>query len=277
MYDRQPFHLLFPEVFEALNRIREPLSDWLEDNFMPVSGTAAGVVKVGIVFRAANLHASVVALLRAGAEQDALILTRSLFELLVNTEELLRSPDDLEQKSKRFLNFVRLQQYLSSREMYLSHLFINGQAAPPILAVAQHDEQAEQDFAEFRYRDKKQRLRWRSSWCGKPVAVLASQSSSRMREIQYRIIYKAGSEMVHAGPSAVFPALYPHSETPTEARVEAYFLETREENLRLAAAFSSTFMAEIFLRLFDAIPGFDPSWGGKLVPGFVVQILRGAT
>ena len=264
----------FPRVFEALLAIRRPMAEWLTEGAMPVPQSPSGVVKYGIVYRAANLHTSIWRLLRANAEDDALILTRSLFELLVNLEECLRSPDGIDGAASRFIKFMRLQQHLESREMYIAHMTLKGENVDDT-EVAAKDGDARETFSEFAYVDKRGKHRWRSSWCGKTVAQLAAESDNPARPMQYRILYALGSRMVHAGPSAVFPWIYPGGLPPNLEVAVTHLWEVREEHLRLAAAFSSIFLGEIFLRSADVVPGLDLKWAGQLVPALAAQIIQG--
>ena len=64
--------------------------------------------------RALNQYRSIVNLLRNNHWEDALILVRSLFELLLNTEELCRRTDDIEKAAESFAADGHLQKCIAT-------------------------------------------------------------------------------------------------------------------------------------------------------------------
>jgi hypothetical protein len=125
----------YPEVFLALDRIRAPLATFLSDEVVLLRPSTLEVVKTAIATRAANQHRSVVLLLRASAQDDALILTRSLFELLLHTEEILRDPRDATERAQRFLDFALFQQHLESRELFAYRLDVVQSLLPGLTSI----------------------------------------------------------------------------------------------------------------------------------------------
>lgn len=261
----------FPKVFVALARIREPLAQWLENAAAAQVPTPSGVVKSGILFRAARQHHAIVGLLALGHFEDALILTRSLFELVLHTEQLTACSSDVDTRATQFLRFCRLELHLESRAMYALHLRRYGGSSDQRIAEA--DRAAEDEFAGFSYTDRAGKHRWFQNWCAKSVAVMAEESSNAMRRAQYQFLYAKASRFVHGGSTAVFPAIYPEGHPPDVAAAVAHYDDVREQNLRLAASFSSVFLAEIFGTLADRIPGFQPEWLTECVAPLSAEIM----
>ncbi|MFI5365588.1 MAG: DUF5677 domain-containing protein, partial [Candidatus Binatia bacterium] len=248
---------------------------WLCDAGNADDPTPIGVVKLGILFRSANQHRAIVNLLSTNHVEDALILTRALFELTLHTEELVRDSSALHDRALRYLRFCRLQIYLESRQIYVLRRASGLPVSGPLHDVAEVDRRAKEEFAAFAFTDRKGRHRWFANWCNKTVAALAEQSSNPMRTAQYRVLYAKGSQIVHAGPSSVFPAIYPDGVPPDIATAVGHQRDVEEEHLRLAASFSSVFLDEIFGMLFDRLPTFSPSWLPEVVAKYCEEIMAG--
>lgn len=251
-----------PGVFEELARIRAPLDEWIQDASAASVLTPLGVVKLGILFRAVNQHGAIANLLASNYVEDGLILTRSLLELVLHTEELVRDETDVHNRALRYLQFCRLERFLENREMQLLRRSLHPDRANVDDDLAQDYDLALKEFSLFGFKDKKGRHRWFQNWCNTPVAVLAGRSSNRMRIGQYRVLYAMCSRMSHSGPAAVFPAIGVNG-LPTD--VALHQEQTQLEHLCVAASFASVFLSETVAMVSDRIPTFSPSWMSDVV------------
>src|SRR4051794_22604616 len=98
-----------PEVFVVLHLLRDKLSAWIDHGELDDPQSPLEWVRVACAVRTYNLYKAAVALLEKDFWEDALILIRTLFELLLNVEELHRVEQDREKRAVRFVIFEKLQ------------------------------------------------------------------------------------------------------------------------------------------------------------------------
>ena len=110
----------YREVFLQLDEVIERFHLW-SDRDIESDGTWWGIGQLAILLPAFNQRRSVANLLRDNHWEDALILLRSVFELLLNTGELCRHTTDIEKSAESFVAFAHLQRYLRWREEPLRH------------------------------------------------------------------------------------------------------------------------------------------------------------
>ncbi|MBI3455470.1 MAG: hypothetical protein HY002_06755 [Candidatus Rokubacteria bacterium] len=261
-----------PDVFDQTSTIIDRFHLWI-DRDIPNDGTALGVVKAAILVRAFNQYRSINNLLRDNHWEDGLILVRSLFELLLHTEELLRARDP-EGAAARFFAFSQLQRYLEWKELELYQVATRRAGRETEERVARADAEARRVYGQFWFIDKKGKGRWRESWCNKKVADLVALSSNPIRPHQHRLLYGRGSSFTHSSPVAVFATMH-HMDEPNDlakltGRVDA--LEERE--LRLVGSMASVFLLELAALIGDRLPDFDPLWLANEGTRLISRILR---
>ncbi len=248
----------YPDVFEVSDLIIERLHFWIEKADLEDDGTFLGLVKIGILARAFNQYKAIINLLRTNHWEDALILTRSLFELLLNTEEINRH-DNLEESAKKFCLFGELQAYRMWRELN-QYQVLTGQAEPETEEkIKRYDKQAQILYAQFR-RKKKKGLQWKNYWHDKNVYQLAKDSANPKRMDQYNLLYAEGSQFAHANAYAVYSS-WQFSARSSNLDEVINNLDAIEENeLRKIASFASIFIGEILTIFGDQLPDFDSNW-----------------
>jgi hypothetical protein len=258
-----------------MEEIRRPLAGWLGGAVERQDATTSGIVKLAMLSRAASQHGAVGLLLAADHVDDALILTRSLFELLLHAEELVREPRREEELARRILRFAQVQDYLEIRELQ-QYRVESGRAPATVLdELEEMERDARTIYPEFSYTDKKGKHRWVTSWCNKTVAKLAEESSNPKRVLQYRTLYAKGSRLVHASPSAIIATAYAVGTAPDLVAIARQREKIQAQQVRFAASFSSIFLGEIFTIFGHRIPGFEPAWAigtvGRLVRTIILD------
>ncbi len=230
------------------------------DRDIPTDGTWWGIVQLAILVRAFNQYRSIVNLLRENHWEDALILVRSLFELLLNTEELCRHPDRIEEAAESFVAFAHLQRYLRWREVELYNITTGRAGKEARTRIDETDRQAKKFFALFWYADKKGQGKWRATWSRKNAAELCRLSANPLREHHYRLLYGRGSEFTHSAPVAVFATMQLKHE-PEELADTIRDVDAREEReLREIGSMATVFLLEIAVLIGGRLPGFDIKW-----------------
>lgn len=258
-----------PKIFRVIDEVIERLHLWIDEAQIPDDGTALGNVKIATIGRAFNQYRSIVNLLRTNHWEDAYILIRSLFELLLNTEELMRHKEDAERAAQRIIQFSGLQENLRRREMALYHVATRRAGKEVVERVKEGDRKLREHYKEFWHIDKKGRGKWRVSWFNKNVADLCALSSNPLRTHQYKLLYCRGSEFTHSSPTALFASHFLSDQKISfEEFVEiSEAVENRE--LREAAVLSFTFLGEILLLLGDRLPDFDAVWLARKTKEFM--------
>jgi hypothetical protein len=102
----------YPEYFQISEMVINQLHEWIDRTDIPAHQTALEIVKFASVTRAFNLYRSINVLLETDHWEDATVLSRSMFELLLNLEHIVRSKESAEDKVKKYLRFQELQKYL---------------------------------------------------------------------------------------------------------------------------------------------------------------------
>jgi len=74
--------------------------------------TFLGIVKLATSVRAFNLYRSINFLLENDHWEDAAILARSMFELLLNLEEVVRDERTAEERAQKYLRYQHLSKLL---------------------------------------------------------------------------------------------------------------------------------------------------------------------
>lgn len=242
---------------------------------IPDDQTAWGFVRTAFLFRGLNQYRAIVSLLKTNHWEDTLILIRSLFELLLNAEELARLNQQVERAATQFCQFFKLQNYLEWREL-TNYEIATGRAHPDAKNhVARLDKIARRVFSPFWYTDKKGRGKWRSSWCNKTVADLCAASSNPMRMQQYRLFYSSGSQFSHSSPIAVFAQWVPKDQHGDWSKEIAVSDSKEKREILLAGTFSSIVLFELLTLKSDHIPSYDAMWVNEKAENFKKFWLKG--
>lgn len=256
----------YPEYFRLADNVIGQLVTWLHSGEIRVPENALEAVKLGCATRAANLFRSIVLLLRTDHWEDASILNRSLFELLLNLEEVLRRDADTQQQAQKFLLYERLQNYLHKRAR-LDHEVAAGRMTPNEKLLDRSDSAANRLFRIFLDPKKKGTgIRWKRSWCGKNVWQLAEASSQQpIRVRQYEVLYPEMSAFSHSSPLSVMSTVY-LAQDEQELEDHPKRAEDRErQQLLEVLGFATTFTLEIVFRGRDMIPGYKPDWNFEVL------------
>lgn len=250
----------YPDLFRDIDAIIEQLHNWIDLGNIREDDTFVGKAKTGVLFRAYNQYRAIANLLKTDHWEDALILTRSLFELLLNVEELLRHREDVEEAAERFVRFSELQEYLSWSEMEMFYV-VTGESSLDIKAkIDKMDAKARIAYSMFWHTDKKGRSKWRTSWCNKAVSELCEASENEARRHQYRAMYARASQFAHSSPAAVIGTMIPLDQAPS-AKEFARLAESQEEReTRLIGVVASTLVLDLLRLTGNYMPKYDETW-----------------
>lgn len=253
----------YPEHFQISDMVINQLVKWLHRKDIPMPSTALGIVKFASVVRAFNLYKSLNILLENDHWEDAAVLSRSLFELLLNLEEVVRDKETAEEKAKKYLKFQVLQNYVQA--VNLQHYKIQtGRASDKqALKLKEMENVARSVFAEFLSKDKKSE--WVRLWCGKSAYKLASDSVNQMRTSQYKIIYSMFSDISHSSPFSTQITMS-LGFTPEETELLLQGREDYErEHMVLVLSVSTTWLLEILSIARTEIPLYDIKWNFEVL------------
>lgn len=252
-----------PELFAMLYEVRDILSDWIDHPELKESPeTALAALRLSVALRTWNLYKAVVPLLERDLWEDATILIRSLFELLLNVEYIDQIEAESESKARRFFLFEELQLYHHTVSEYEYNVH-TGRITKDNETIAKLTAMAEQLFATFRVKDKQKRVRWAKTWCGKNVFELAQASSQPIRVWQYKLLYSYGSAFAHATPLAVLSTFHRNAPGTDWAEVATKQLQGNFISLRETASLLMTFTLELIMRVSPSLPKFK----GEVVLG----------
>ena len=180
-------------MFRSLDSFVERVHNWLHGEPLSDSATALDDLKLAFIVRALNQFRSILILLRSNHWEDALVLTRALFELVLNVEELVHRQKDKEVAARQFLLFAALQEVLERLDLGRYAVHSGRKSAAHARELDMLESAARKFFWPFAYVDKKRRKRWRTHWANRTVADLCNLSSNKMRPHQYRMFYARGS------------------------------------------------------------------------------------
>jgi hypothetical protein len=195
-----------------------------------------------ILLRAVNALKSARLLLEAAHWEFAAAPARSLFELVVNLEYVNAQPNR-EQAAFRFAKFGVLQMIQSQLETAA----YERQTGRPVddERVAVLGRMLEVDYREFRV-GKSEKPQWARTWSGKSTRDLAFASPSQpLRQAQYRQLFVAWSEQLHAAPAALLDGFFPRPGETLEKLMA-------EEDTRIAE--TGAMCVTLFLELWHLLP-----------------------
>ena len=263
-----------PVVFRALDAIILQVHEWLHGKEIPSAGTALDNLQIAFIIRALNQYRAVSVLLKTNHWEDALIVTRALFELVLNIEELVYRQKNQEAAAQRFFLFSELQEFQERLELRRYEIHSGRIPAEHVKELDEIERAARKFFAPFAYDDKKGKPRWRSHWANRTVADLCDLSPNKMRKHHYRILYAKGSVFTHSAPAAVLAAYH----APTSVQDFIRDVDDQEEqNMRMVASFATLFFGDILVLVGERLPGFNPQWFSETVVPIVRDIVTQRT
>jgi hypothetical protein len=253
----------YPEYFAIIDNVISKLDEWIHQKGLQPDKSALAFVKNAIIIRAFNIYRSINLLLRKDHWEEGAIIARSLFELLLNLEEILKEEAAPEQKASKYLRYNELQKSLHVVNDFEYEISTGRGSEKQTLLLKELKQMMEVLFEEFC--DKKSQTGWMSTWCGKSVYKLASTSPNPIRIHHYKIIYFYFSELAHSSPHSAMTAW-------TEMKSgdnDNFIIQRREkierENLVNVLVLSTCWIMEILLLANSQIPSYDGKWNLEIL------------
>lgn len=232
--------------FDVLEGVARAADEQMKNT--SIENTPGSRVQASMFVRGINALKSTRVLAEQSQWEFAAGPTRQVFELVINTEELLRRPD-LEEALNQYVKFG-LMQALRARYENLVYARDSGRDYDRgrLLYVEKLLESA---FPEFRHVTQKGEVSYDLSWCRKTTRKLATESRVQIRRHRYTLLFSTWSEQVHASPSTMLDDIFGTTATDLEGLLQADEPRTAE-----IIAMGVTLFIELW-RLLPAIP--DPA------------------
>ena len=261
-YLREPIFIInakerYPEHFQISEMVINQLREWIDRTDIPGPQTALAIVKFASVIRAFNLYKSINLLLETDHWEDAAILSRSMFELLLNLEEIVKDKEVAEDKAKKYLRFRELQKCLHQINLKDYEAQTGRRSKEQVSKLTELEKITKSIFAEF---SKRRRSEWERSWCGKNVYELANDSASPMRIPQYKIIYSLFSDFSHSSPHSVMTTMALEITPEETEQLVQSCKNTEKKHMSLVLTISTTWLLEILFIGRSEIPLYDVKW-----------------
>lgn len=196
-----------PAVFQAIDASLDSLLAASAAASIDLSSSdRSGLVLFRIFERVVNTWKGVHLLLANDHWELAAPLTRAMFEMLLDVEEMRRG-DDLEATAFRYAKHGLLQE-VNHQIATLEDFLASGRrsdAASDRLGVLRGLRDSQFPEFEIRRRDGTKRWAWR--WSGHSAKTLAERSDNPMRVRQYNALFSYLSSFSHGGASAVLSDL----------------------------------------------------------------------
>jgi|GEM_PF-1685795 len=253
----------YPDFFKVTDFVIRTLHQWIDKGSIPVPQTALGLVFHASNVRAYNLYRSINNLLETDHWEDAGILARSMFELVLHLEEIGRETGKEEKKARKYLRFYYLQQFLHEEALVQYDQATERSTQIELERLVRMQKLARSLFAEFR--TPKRTSEWQRSWCGKSVHRLAKDSSDPMRYHHYRIIYSLFSDLSHSGP---FPVMSQMLLGETQQEVDELFNahdDSEKDHMAIVLSLSTIWFLEILRKGSNIIPDYDICWNFEVM------------
>jgi hypothetical protein len=209
------------------------------------------LLQFGMLLRAINAVKAARPLIVELHWEFAAVSARQIFELLVNAEYVQAQPDPA-QAATRFTRFGFLQQTRARLEE-MDYSQRTGRPVDPEARARVLELLA--DFDDLR--DGKDHQRWPRSWSGHSTARLAEMSPRQpIRSAQYRQLFTAWSEQIHAAPAALIPAMFPE--------VDARYDQLLRDDLANASEVA-TMIVRLYLELWEVLPAIPNPGSGQFL------------
>jgi len=229
-----------PEFFKVTDSIINECHELINlKGFRPPT-TALAYVKIATIIRAYNIYISINILLKTDHWEEAAIIARTLFELVLNLEEVIREKEKSESNARKFLRFSCLQESLHLLRN-VEYEIANNKCSDERKGLAKDLEGLTSElFAEFQINNNYLRY-----WCGKSVYKLAAESSNPLRISQYKIIYSYCSDLIHGSPFSVMTTWVPLDKKMSELENIENKNKSEEKNILEIIMLSTTWLTEV--------------------------------
>ncbi|MFJ9692667.1 DUF5677 domain-containing protein [Kitasatospora sp. NPDC101183] len=224
-----------------------------------------------ILIRGVNGLKSVRLLLEHGHWENAVAVTRQLFELLVNME-YLGTLGDRRQATLKYCRFGVLQ-LIDSK---LREARYNEKTGRPFDAewVSKLELLRGNSFSDFQGKPKADgKVHFWQTWTGKKTKALAELSSSAMRAQQYDHLYSEWSEQTHATPSSLLDNIFRGADTDWVEEAIATDDRKTVETIMMTVVLFMELWGEL-----PNVPELDPAVGLGWTNGlseFALTVMRG--
>lgn len=251
----------YPEHLKIIEEVMLKVSEWIINNKIPTQKTPLDFVLNGIVTHSYNIYKSISILLAESHWNTAAVLSRSLFELLLNIYEITKEEKSSIEKSRKFLRYGEVQKYLLDRRA-LDCLRREGQIPENVYngMCSKFDSYAKSHFQEFLIKGKKKNKNkiWRDklyrTWNGKTVKQMVVESSVPSIIDEYNLVYSFSSYLSHSSPYSL----------ENNRIFEDDNLKEIEENekrfMTHVLMISTKYFFEILKRSKSMIPNFEEKW-----------------
>jgi len=247
-------HERHPEVFKITDAIVSTLHEWINVDGLKEPEDALSFTKSALLVRAFNLYISINTLLKNDHWEDAAIISRSLFELLLNLEEILLEDEAALSKAQCFLKYNELQKTLHLINNLDYEISTNRASEEQKKNLDKLMHLAKGFFKEFYIKKKN---KWQRTWCNKSVYSLASSSKNPLRMAHYKIIYSEFSNLSHSNPYGVMTT---HFTMNPEKSLDEMIIEKNnyeQKNLTNVFILSTVWILEIIIFVQSVMPSFD--------------------
>lgn len=129
----------FADIFVIIDELINCFSKVIDGGQLPLTPGPLGIVRVSALIRGYNLLKSIRQLLANDHWENATILMRSLFELVLNIEEVERNPIIADAQAERFCRFEVLQKFRRIKANSNYELSSRGHAHNPKLTALEKE------------------------------------------------------------------------------------------------------------------------------------------
>jgi hypothetical protein len=195
---------------EIVAKLLELLDDLIDDartvSLSTNPDTELGRFDRGVFVRGIGVIHAARVLVAAGHWETATSPVRQLYEIVLNLEQLNTYPDR-EVAAIRFIRFGSLQEARAALAN-LEYECDRGRM-DHLKRVAEIRQALEGDpYSEFRAKPRRDGTpQWIQHWCGKNIAELSRESTNRLHQANYKLLYSAWSEQTHGSPGALLPRI----------------------------------------------------------------------
>lgn len=254
------------EALRLANTLIEKPLTWSQSLPEPSNASILNFVKFRAFNRAVTQYRSFLELLKAGQWEDALVLTRSLYELNLNLSEIYCSPEP-EDAATRFVKFgkfllIRLEQ--KRLEDQLRDERLQSQASAQTIAdcerkLAVITSKLDNGFAQFRNPNGK----WQDSWSSVSVETLArrlAKETGGQRGQNDYFVFRLASLFTHSTPGCLFLVLPQDRETSDWNEFRLALDKAGREGVRQFLYEASICLVDIVGMAGDSISGYERQW-----------------
>ena len=254
-----PAYKRYPKLFQIMDEVIHRLHIWIDREDHNIKNKVAlDHCKTASIIRSFNLLKSINLLLKNDHWEDAAILARSLFELVLNFEEIIKDETNAKAQAIKYFKVQYLQEYIHKMNL-IDYEITTGRRSKKDIAIRDKlDISAKSLFSEFI--DTSKPTGWKTSWHDKSVFNLAKNSRNKMHLYNYKILYSLLSDISHSGPLGTGTS-FSLGASPAKSK-EDLFKQTEEHNRKYMLMVSSMtiiWIAELLLLAGSVLREFDPA------------------